>query len=131
MRPINFVLIAPFALAACASPYDRCVRQNSSDFLRLSAQIETTEGNISRGYAIHKQTVPETVWERCPRYHNGKITGYRICPETYYREIETPVVISVPDERAKRDRLLRERSRLQPRHDAVTQQCRAAHPVQG
>ena len=128
MRMLPFALLALPVLAACASPYNRCVREYSGDYLRLSAQIETTQGNIDRGYAIHKQTVPETVWEHCPRYRDGKIIGYRLCPETYYREIETPVVISVPSERERLKRLTRERAALQPRHDRVTEQCRAAHP---
>ncbi|MCJ8336628.1 MAG: hypothetical protein MJH10_20750 [Epibacterium sp.] len=128
MRTLPFALLALPLFAACASPYARCVEEYSGDYLRLNAQIATTQGNIDRGYAIHTQSVPETVWEQCPRFKDGKIIGYRLCPETHYREIETPVVISVPSERDRLKRLTRDRAALQQRHDSVIEQCRMAHP---
>ncbi len=128
MRSIVVALLAPALLAACATPFDRCVKRNSATFLHLETRILTVQGNIDRGYAIHTKTVPETVWDRCPRYNNGKIIGYHLCPDTYYRTVETPVPISVPEERRKLIALEKQRDSLVPRHREVTAQCRAAHP---
>lgn len=129
MRMLPFALLALPILAACATPYERCVSRNGKDYIELKQQIATTEGNIERGYAIHKQTVPETVWGYCPRYRDGNIIGHRPCPETFYREIETPVVINVAEERRKLVALKAELPALQSRQTVVEAQCAAAHPA--
>ncbi|NIZ15577.1 hypothetical protein HCZ87_19665 [Phaeobacter sp. HF9A] len=124
------VLLLPAlaVLAACATPQERCIREGAREQARLLEEIKTAEGNIARGYAIHRQTVPEIVYQSCPRLHDGKVVGYYPCPETYYRTIETPVSINIGEERKKLRGLKDALPGAQRRAQETAAQCRADFP---
>ena len=122
------LLTALALLAACATPQERCIRQGATEQTRLLGEIKVTEGNIARGYAIHRQTLPETVFYRCRRIHDGKVVGYYPCPETIYRTIETPVPIVVAEERKKLRGLKDALPGAQDRAAEAAAQCRLHYP---
>jgi len=124
-----FLALPALALiAACATPQERCIRQGAAEQTRLLNEIKETENNISRGYAIHRQTVPETVFYTCRRVRDGKVVGYYPCPETYYRTIETPVAIDVAEERKKLRGLKDALPSACTRAAEAAAQCRILHP---
>ena len=115
-------------LTACATPQQRCIREGSAAQNRLVKEITETEANIARGYAIHRQTVPETIFHTCRRVRDGTVVGYYPCPETYYRTIETPVAIEVSEERKKLIGLKDALPGAQRRAEEATAQCRIQFP---
>lgn len=127
----RFILtLAPLALlAACATPQERCIKQGASEETQLINRITETEGNIARGYAIHRQTVPETVFYTCDRVKDGKIIGRYPCPETYYRTVETPVAIDIAEERRKLKTLKEVLPAASRRAAEAADQCRILHPT--
>lgn len=128
MFRLSLTLPALAVLAACATPQERCIREGASEQTQLQRQITESEGNIARGYAIHRQTVPETVFHSCRRVKDGKVVGYYPCPETYYRTIETPVSIDTDDERRKLRRLKDALPAAQKRAAEAAAQCRVLYP---
>ena len=115
-------------LAACATPQERCIRQGASEQTRLVNEVRETEANISRGYAIHRQTVPETIFHTCRRIRDGKVVGYYPCPETYYRTVETPVSINIGEERKKLRGLKDALPGASKRASEAAAQCRIQYP---
>lgn len=128
------MLRAPLALsalallAACATPQERCIRQGASEQTRIVNEISETEANISRGYAIHRQTIPETIFHTCRRVSDGKVVGYSPCPETYYRTLETPVSINIGEERKKLRGLKDALPAASKRARDAAAQCRIQYP---
>ncbi len=128
MFPARLFFVPLFLLTACATPQERCIREGAAEETRLRAQITEAEGNIERGYAIHRQIVPETVFHTCQRVRDGKIIGYYPCPETYYRAVETPVAIQVSEERKKLATLKSALPGAVRRSEDKAAQCRAVYP---
>ena len=84
-------------LTACATPQEQCINTASNTVRNLQSGISKTQGNIQRGYAIHKQQQPYKVARIC----YGKDKKPYSCMETEFRTVETPVTINVADERRK------------------------------
>jgi hypothetical protein len=97
---MRYILIGAslLSLAACATPRQQCEYEATKQHQALLRVIAQTEGNIARGYAIHRQSVPYTYTKTC---YSGAISY--ACPATGYRTQETPVSINISEER----RLLR------------------------
>ncbi len=122
-----FRLSAPIALAflaACATPQEACISQAQSEVRSIRNQISTAEGNISRGYAIHRQTVPYTYVSVC---YTEAGESYQ-CEETGTRVEETPVAIDIAQERIKLAELRARLPAAQRRADAQVEQCRLTYP---
>lgn len=128
MSRFSLALPALVLLSACATPQERCIRTGASEQSRLLAEIKEAEGNIARGYAIHRQTVPETIFHTCQRVSDGKVVGYYPCPETYYRTVETPVAIDISEERRKLTGLKDALPAAARRAEEAAAQCRILHP---
>lgn len=84
-------------VGACATPKEQCISEATLNLKTLNGLISETEGNIARGYAIHKQSVPYTYSGTC----FNQIVGAYACPQTGSRIQETPVPIDVSDQRKK------------------------------
>lgn len=83
-------------LAACATPQQRCVDRAAADVRMLERQIARIEGNIDRGYAVHRSTGPRVGVTACT---GGQ--SLRLCQELSNEPRETPVAISIPEEKRK------------------------------
>ncbi len=120
------IALTPFALlAACATPQQACIAQNSVELRATEAQILKINDTLSRGYAIHKQQVPYTVMGVC--FSEERRRSYP-CPGTRWRTDERPVAVDLNDQRARLAVLEKKRAPLLKAHQAVVKACVAAHP---
>lgn len=128
MQPIcPAALLALTALAACATPLERCISTAQSEVHSLRRAITTAEGNISRGYAIHRSSESYTFYDTC---YDKKDRPYS-CPETRYRTIETPVEIDVAQQQQRLKSLRRDLPTAEDHARAQAQHCTAQHPPIG
>lgn len=111
-------------LAACTTPQGRCISDVMSEQYGLQRQIVEIEGNISRGYAIHSQTVPYTYVDTC---FDDAMQPYA-CPKTGTRVEETPVAINIAEQRRKLRPLQQRLASVRARTDARVAQCRVLYP---
>jgi hypothetical protein len=135
MAKLNFkkgaaVLVLVPLIAGCSTPLEKCVASASENYRTLENAISTTQGNITRGYAEHKSTVPYTVQQICYRTdpHTKANVPYS-CPQTYYRTQITPVAIDVVQERVKLAEYKKLLPKLSARANAGIKQCEAQFPV--
>lgn len=110
-------------LGACATPREQCETAATKDYNVLLGAISVTQGNIARGYAVHKQTVPYTYASTC--YYG---TVAYSCPQTGYRTQETPVAINVGEERRTLRALQSKVSAYKVRADEGIRQCAVQFP---
>ncbi len=90
-----FTLPALALLAACATPQEQCINTAAEPARALQQKITELEGNVSRGYAIHRQREPYTRATIC--YDKNKKPFS--CLEDATRWVETPVTIDIADQR--------------------------------
>jgi len=117
-------LAACLVITACSTPQEQCISRASAEYRSLQSKIATAQGNIDRGYAIHRQTVPYTVPAVCTNKQGKKYP----CPRTEYRTEETPVSIDIREERRK---IAAFKARLPAAlrlAEAGAKQCRVAYP---
>lgn len=127
MKPLVLALVGALALSAC-SQRDLCLDAASKELRVLSRLIQTTQGNLERGYAIGTREVPEERRRRCTvtQPDGSKIT--QICTRIVTRTKRFPVAIDLRAEQRKLDSLL-VRQRLEQRRTASAQQaCLAQYP---
>ncbi len=111
-------------LAACATPQERCINSATNEVRTLQKLIATSEGNIARGYAIHKQEQPYKVASIC--YDKDK-KPYA-CLETEFRTVETPVTIDIAEERRKLAQLKHRLPDAKRRMNDGIKRCRVQYP---
>jgi hypothetical protein len=124
MKKSILVLLGAFFVAGCASEYDQCVSRAYSDVRSIQAGIATSEGNLSRGYAIHVSQEPYTEFETCYDSSNNPYS----CPKTYYRTVETPVAIDASLEKSNLSRL---KARLQPAERLYRREVKSCEGLEG
>ena len=125
--PSLLTRLTPFALlalAACTTPLQQCLSQARAQQSALSAQIQTAQGNINRGYAIHTQSVPYTYVGVCYADDGSSYS----CEQNGTRTEETPVAIDVAEERRKLAQLKRDLAAITPAADAAAAQCQLQYP---
>ena len=111
-------------LAACATPQEQCINTASNEARTLRNLIAKTQGNIGRGYAIHRSQESYEVLEIC--YDKDK-KPYQ-CSSTAYRTVETPVTIDVAEERRKLAQLKSHLPAATRRMNAGIANCRVQYP---
>lgn len=124
MRKIFPLTAIALTLAACATPQERCISGVRSEQARITSEIRVIEGNIARGYAIHRQSVPYTFIGTC----YDKTRARYACEKNDTRIVETPVAIDISEERRKLAPLRGRLVAVQARVDANVAQCRAQFP---
>lgn len=117
-------LSAILALTACATPYEQCISQAGSELHQQERQIQQTQANINRGYAVHTQSVPYTVAKECV---NEDKQVYR-CDEVRYHTEQTPVPIDIATETRKLSRLTKGLDALRRETQDWEHSCRAKYP---
>lgn len=111
-------------IVACTSPRDQCIIDTTRTYTVLTSAIYKTELNISRGYAIHKQSVPYTYSGSC---YNGYY-NYS-CPKTSYRTQETPVAVNVDEERRRLKSLYKRLPGVKALAEKGIAQCKVTFPA--
>ena len=122
---LSGVLASVAMLSGCSTPQEDCISGATKDYRSLQASIAETSDNVSRGYAVHSQSVPYTYSGSCYDYNTQL---YYTCPQTGYRTQESPVAIDVNQERKK----LAEFNKLLPKYkdraDRAVAQCKVQYP---
>ena len=115
---------AAVMLSACVSEQQSCIGDAMRQVNSLQSKVNTAQQNISRGYAVHTQRVPYTYSGTC---YDSAYNPYS-CPETGYRNEETPVAIDVAQERIKLASLQRQLTTARAASNAAVAQCRSLYP---
>ncbi|MCA8884721.1 MAG: hypothetical protein KDA50_13390 [Rhodobacteraceae bacterium] len=78
------LILTLLALAACASPQERCVRNATRELATVNRLIEETETNLARGYTYVVEPVP---YRFGVSYCTGRVNHVHACGrhETEYR----------------------------------------------
>ncbi|KEJ89955.1 hypothetical protein [Sulfitobacter donghicola] len=119
-------------LAGCGTPYEQCVRQVSKESRVLKSAIAESRLRISRGYAIHRQTVSYRVPSICHRHdHKMHRPAPYPCGRTEYTTIETPVPIDVAAERRKLASYQKQLVQAEAATKRGIRQCEAQYPKEG
>ena len=133
MHPMRFACLLPLLmLAACGTPQQQCIAQNTREYRVVGNLLAEVEGNLARGYAWQERTVTRTEWDDCPyrlrdKEGNRRI-GYRPCLRDVSDTERYRVPIDPAAEQRKADNLRARKAALQGRADAAVKACRAAHP---
>lgn len=126
MRMI-FALPALLALAACATPQQRCLSNVSKDQRVIEGLIAETERNISRGYAVEKTQTVSTSLEICGGF-GGSNNELVFCQVATPTTREKPVAIDVKVETAKLASLRKKHAELAQSSAAARAQCLQLYP---
>ena len=118
--------VALFALSACSTPLQTCISNASVERDVIVQKIAIAQGNIDRGYAVHRQSVPYTYEDEC---FDANVGSYS-CQKTGTRIDETPVTIDVEGERDKLADLQLQLVVANQRVNADMAQCRVLYPEQ-
>ena len=126
--PRVILLLCCLALAACATPRERCISQVSRDLRVLNGLAAEAQGNLARGYAIEEREEVRVRRETCRgRNEDGSTFTFR-CDKTEVRTRRVPVSINLEAEAAKLRSLEDQITREEPRRTAAVQQCIATYP---
>lgn len=121
----HFATLPALALiAACATPQEQCINTAANEVRAIRSGISTAQGNITRGYAIHRQTQSYQVPSVC---FDAEKKPYR-CFEFDTRTIETPVTINVADEKRKLASLKKRLPTATREMNAGVASCRVQFP---
>ncbi|MGP9804177.1 hypothetical protein [Paracoccus sp. NSM] len=126
------ILALPLALAACATPQERCISRNTTEFRTVNSLLAEVEGNLARGYAWDERQVVRSRLAQCQTVttdREGKpvVTTYGCWRD----ELETErfrVPIDPVAEARKRDGLVARRNVLAAGAERAVEACRAAYP---
>ena len=123
MKPLLSGLAALVLLTACTEQ-DLCVIRNTQDLRAAESRIAELEGNVARGYAIHRSTEPYEYRGVC-RDREGE--PYE-CLKTDFRTVEKPVAIDVADQRRQLAALKARLPEMQEKANIAKAQCAQLYP---
>ena len=118
-------------LAACATPREACVAQQTRDLRVVDGLIAEEEATLARGYALDRRTELRPRLTLCTglsRGNDGLSTGVRYCsaPETRTRVV--PQAVNLGEVQARLDGLRTKRAELSDRAARGAAACRARYP---
>lgn len=130
------LLALPLALAACATPQERCISRVTGDLRTLDGLIADSRANLSRGFGYETHEVQRTRWVQCydrdivrDKHGNRQvITVPRMCLDDYIDTVERPVSIDLKAEQSKLDAMVKKRAELAKRADSGVAACRVQYP---
>lgn len=126
------ILALPLALAACGTPQERCISQNTREYRTVSTLLAEVEANLARGYAWEERQVVRDRLTQC-RYvrHDKKgnaIVQYTPCWRDHVETERYRVPIDPAAEARKRDGLAARKAALAKQAAASVQACKTAFP---
>lgn len=131
-RTLAAIVTLPLIVAACGTPQERCISQNTSEYRTVSRLLAEVEGNLARGYAWEERQVVRDRLTQCRTYvRDGKgraVAIYEPCWRDYVDVERYRVPIDPASEQRKRDNLAARKDALSDRAAAVVQACRDAFP---
>ena len=121
-------------LAACGTPQEQCISQNTRDLRTVEKLIQEAQTNLQRGYALDKRTERYRTFEPCllpsPPDANGNPQPPRraMCPDTKTRSYTVPKSIDLDLEARKLAQLQDKHKVLLRQAESVVAQCKAKYP---
>lgn len=129
----RMVLLVCLALAACGTPQERCISNNTRDLRTVERLIAESERNLARGFALESRT--EWRMTAVPCYRSARRPGaapiLTTCWDDRPETVTRPRAINLDEEAAKLASLQRKRDQLARQAQSVVAQCRALHPEDG
>ena len=131
MKKYAFVFLG--LLAACGTPQEQCIRNNTRDLRTVEKLIAESQANLARGYALERYEVTVPDWEPCIRYVPGG-KGQPAQPvqstcRSWDTEIRTrPKSIDLAQEAKQLRQLQTKQRELARQAQSVVAQCRQLHP---
>ncbi|MBT2129876.1 hypothetical protein [Aliiroseovarius lamellibrachiae] len=122
-RHITLVTLL-LTLAACATPQKQCIAKASKALRQAQRDVTRIEGNLARGYAIHRQTILVPTVEICTKPDGSTYS----CIDHDHRTVETPVAIDVAEEKRKLSALKTLIRKEQPSVQKAAAACVAEFP---
>lgn len=122
-----FPILALMVLSACASQQERCIKDATRNIEVLDELIAETRLNISRGFAVQKESVPTTNFRYCVGNSSSNV-GVSFCSGTSTSTREIPVAIDMAQEQAKLDGLLKSREEALARLQSTIEMCQLRYP---
>ena len=119
------LMIAILALAACATPQERCLDAATRDLRTLDGLIAETRANLDRGFAIDVETVPINSITSCGFGYPGR-WGYGFCDTVRYVDRERPRAIDPAAEERKLRDLNARRGAVEERTVRAVATCEAS-----
>lgn len=122
----------PLLVAACGTPQERCISQNTSEYRTVSRLLAEVEGNLARGYAWEERQIVRTRLTTCSRVIRDRKGNAHVVNDSCWRDYVDVERYRVPidpaSEQRKRDNLADRQNALEDRATAVVRACKAAYP---
>jgi hypothetical protein len=133
---LALALLPALALAACATPQQRCINSVTRDLRVVTDLIAQTEINLARGYGTVEQTVFVPTMGSCggawPVQRADGTTDVVWVPQMCWQDqavtVERAVAIDLAAERRKLQELRQQQARLNKLAAPAVEQCRATYP---
>ena len=122
----GMILSTTWILSGCAAPtpLQQCISNATYPYEATASAIYVAEGNVARGYAINRSEESYQIAGTC---FNGYT--YYSCPSTQSKTVETPVTLSVAEERYKLQQYYTALPGLKRQAESASQQCRKQYPA--
>ncbi|EAR50821.1 hypothetical protein OG2516_09488 [Oceanicola granulosus HTCC2516] len=124
----KLLLLLPLALAACATPLQRCVSSANSELRTLTALANEARGNLQRGYAVEEYQELRESRRFCEVTNAEGETVRTFCRQTEVVDRERAQAIDLDAERVKLRQLESRIAREQDRARQAEQVCLARYP---
>lgn len=122
----------PLALAACGTPQERCISQNTREYRTVSNLLAEVEANLARGYAWEERQVVRDRLTQCRDVYRDKDGNrhatYVPCWRDYVDTERYRVPIDPAAETRKRDNLAARQKALSGQASAYVEACKKAFP---
>ncbi|MGR3792787.1 hypothetical protein [Vannielia sp. SX4] len=126
MRHFLPLLLIPL-VTACATPREACEARATKDLRVMNKLIAETQANVSRGYAIERESYVTTRYQICARSGDGPVEAvWCHRPETRYRTKQ--VAIDPAAEQQKLRNMIVKRDQLEREARSQVAACRRAYP---
>lgn len=122
------LLLPLLALAACATPRERCISDATREVRTLDRLIATTQGNIDRGYGLVEVEDVRIIRTSCEGENEDGSTFSFPCEEAETFTRREPVSINIAEERIKLQQLRERRDAANETVDSRIRTCVATYP---
>jgi len=133
MRKLPAALALTAALAACATPQERCISSATADLRTLEALIGETRATLARGFALTQEIETDWAWRPCGPRLPPPAPGLPpppppMCMVDIPVAVTRPQAVNLDEERAKLESMLRKRDALMKESESLVASCRARFP---
>ncbi|MEL6519636.1 MAG: hypothetical protein AAFQ66_01650 [Pseudomonadota bacterium] len=126
MNRFALAILSLAVVAGCATPQERCIRQETQELSTVLSLLSKVDGNLARGYAIEREPYSVPIYQVCSTSRNkdGKLVQDHCWKnETFFRDKEVPID---PASESRKRQALQDRARTLERQSAAgVARCKA------